>query len=246
MAVFISLLLFLLGASIASFASLLAQRMQSMPEGASIRQLVGGRSACDGCGKPLTARELVPVLGWILVRGRCDRCGHGVSPAYPIMEFATGAAAVALLFLNRGGASDLAGVEFILLLGVVAVWIEAATGRIQVGLMGLLLAGGLVLSPFEADPLNRVGAAALAGVVGLAIAWLTRRRYRLPMRASGLCAAAGAGWLGFGSVGLYLLVLCVLVDVSLAASRRVTSWAGPWIVAPTVVATLVLALWGGG
>ena len=246
MAVFISLLLFLLGASIASFAGLLAQRMQSMPEGASIRELVGGRSTCDGCGEPLTARELVPVLGWILVRGRCDRCGHGVSPAYPIMEFATGAAAVALLFLNRGGAGDLAAVEFILLLGVVAVWIEAATGRIQVGLMGLLLAGGLVLSPFEADPLNRVGAAALAGVVGLAIAWLTRRRYRLPMRASGLCAAAGAGWLGFGSVGLYLLVLCVLVDVSLAASRRVTSWAGPWIVAPTVVATLVLALWGGG
>lgn len=246
MAVFISLLLFLLGASIASFAGLLAQRMQSMPEGASIRQLVGGRSTCDGCGKPLTARELVPVLGWILVRGRCDKCGHRVSPAYPIIEFATGAAAVALLFLNKGGASDLAALEFILLLGVVAVWIEAATGRIQVGLMGLLLAGGLAVSPFETDPLNRMGAAALAGALCFVIAGLTRRRYRLPMLASGLCAAAGAGWLGFGAVGLYLFVLCVLVDVSLAASRRVASWAGPWIVAPTVVATLVLALWGGG
>lgn len=47
-------------------------------------------SRCRSCGKPVRWRENVPVLGYLLVRGRCAGCGARVSPQYPLAEAATG------------------------------------------------------------------------------------------------------------------------------------------------------------
>lgn len=47
-------------------------------------------SRCRSCGKPLRWRENVPVLGYLLVRGRCAGCGARVSPQYPLAELAAG------------------------------------------------------------------------------------------------------------------------------------------------------------
>src|SRR5262249_62031176 len=43
-----------------------------LPEG---RPVIWGRSACKACGGTLAARDLVPLLSWLLLRGRCRRCG---------------------------------------------------------------------------------------------------------------------------------------------------------------------------
>jgi len=59
------------------------------------RQFLWGRSVCERCGAPLTAIDLVPVLSWIALRGRCRRCGAKLSEFYPLVELA--ALAVALL-----------------------------------------------------------------------------------------------------------------------------------------------------
>ncbi|GIN71081.1 type 4 prepilin-like proteins leader peptide-processing enzyme [Bacillus sp. J14TS2] len=58
------------------------------------QSIVKPPSACPGCGKTLTVFELIPVLSFLLQRGKCKQCKQPISPFYPIMELAT-----ALLFV---------------------------------------------------------------------------------------------------------------------------------------------------
>jgi len=50
------------------------------------------RSFCDSCGKTLGLIDLVPVLGWLLARGRSRCCGEKVSVVYPLVELGVGLA----------------------------------------------------------------------------------------------------------------------------------------------------------
>jgi leader peptidase (prepilin peptidase)/N-methyltransferase len=54
------------------------------------------RSRCPSCGHAIRASENVPVLGWLLLRGRCSACRAPISWRYPLVELATGAAFAAL------------------------------------------------------------------------------------------------------------------------------------------------------
>lgn len=121
MAVFISLLLFLFGASVASFAGLAVHRLRARPPGRSAWAALSGRSHCDGCGAQLTALELVPVLGWLLVHGRCARCGYRVPAIYPVSEALAGGGLVAILLVGGPATLTVALPAFVLLvvLGVV-------------------------------------------------------------------------------------------------------------------------------
>jgi leader peptidase (prepilin peptidase) / N-methyltransferase len=74
---------------VGSFLGLLITRI---PEG---RQILWGRSCCDRCGTPLGPFDLVPLLSWAFLRGRCRHCGATLSSFYPLIEIA--ALAVALL-----------------------------------------------------------------------------------------------------------------------------------------------------
>src|SRR5262245_61926208 len=56
--------------------------------------LVLGRSRCDSCGATLAAQELVPILSWLVLRGRCRRCARPIGLFYPVIELAAVAIAV--------------------------------------------------------------------------------------------------------------------------------------------------------
>ncbi len=56
------------------------------------------RSYCPHCEARLTARDNVPVLSYVLLRGKCRHCGEPISPRYPLVELATG-----VLFFLVGG-----------------------------------------------------------------------------------------------------------------------------------------------
>lgn len=73
-----------LGACIGSFLNVVVWRM---PRGLSI---VLPASACPGCGHGLAANDNLPVIGWILLRGRCRYCNMAISPEYPAVEAYTG------------------------------------------------------------------------------------------------------------------------------------------------------------
>ncbi len=70
----------LFGLAIGSFLNVVVWRL---PRGES---LSSPPSACPKCGHAIRARDNVPVLGWLLLRGKCRDCGEPISPRYPIVE----------------------------------------------------------------------------------------------------------------------------------------------------------------
>lgn len=86
-----------IGLAVGSFLNVVIHRV---PAGLSV---VRPASACPGCGTEIRARDNIPVLSWILLRGRCRNCGTGISLRYPLVEAGTGLAfvAVAVYFLPR-------------------------------------------------------------------------------------------------------------------------------------------------
>jgi len=85
---FILVFIFVAGLSFGSFLNVIVYRL---PKNLSI---TGPPSRCPECSRRLGFLELVPVLGYIYLRGRCRQCRAKISPRYPLVEFFTG-----LLFL---------------------------------------------------------------------------------------------------------------------------------------------------
>jgi leader peptidase (prepilin peptidase) / N-methyltransferase len=65
------------------------------------RSVVRPASACMSCGHELAWHDNVPVVSWLLLRGRCRSCGERISPLYPAVELAT-AGLVAACFVAFG------------------------------------------------------------------------------------------------------------------------------------------------
>jgi len=79
-----ALVAFLLGLIMGSFANVVGYRV---PRGESVVQ---PRSRCPSCLHPLSGRELVPVLSWVLLGGRCRACGTLIALRYPTVELIGG------------------------------------------------------------------------------------------------------------------------------------------------------------
>lgn len=71
-----------LGASIGSFLNVCIARL---PEDRSLWP----RSACPRCGTQLRPLEIIPIVSWVIQRGRCRHCGGPISPRYPLIELLT-------------------------------------------------------------------------------------------------------------------------------------------------------------
>jgi prepilin signal peptidase PulO-like enzyme (type II secretory pathway) len=98
----ITLLLFGLGLILGSFVNALVWRLHEQldkdgePKKLSKAKkerlsILKGRSACTHCGHVLGAKDLVPVLSWLSLRGKCRYCKKSISAQYPIIELITGA-----------------------------------------------------------------------------------------------------------------------------------------------------------
>ena len=89
-----------LGALIGSFLNVVIHRVPRR------ESLVRPRSRCPECAAPIAPYDNVPVLSWLLLRGRCRGCGERISPRYPLVELLT-ALAFAAVVLVRGFDEDL-------------------------------------------------------------------------------------------------------------------------------------------
>jgi leader peptidase (prepilin peptidase)/N-methyltransferase len=74
---------------VGSFAGTAAVRL------AAGQSFVRGRSACPACGYRLRPRDLVPLVSWSALRGRCRACGAPISLLYPVSEIAALSVALA-------------------------------------------------------------------------------------------------------------------------------------------------------
>src|SRR5215207_1640627 len=94
-------LAFVLGLVIGSFLNVVAYRL---PRGES---LAHPPSRCPNCGAPVRPYDNIPVVSWLVLRGRCRQCGHPISPRYPLVELATGVLFAAVV-LAKDDAVDIA------------------------------------------------------------------------------------------------------------------------------------------
>lgn len=87
----IQIMFLLFGAAIGSFLSVTIYRIEKKKKG-----IILGRSACPNCKKTLNAIDMVPVLNYIYLRGKCRHCKKSISPHYFFLELST----ALLLLLN--------------------------------------------------------------------------------------------------------------------------------------------------
>ena len=85
-------ILFVYGLIIGSFLNALIWRIKQR------RSIIKGRSMCPNCKHKLVALDLIPVISWMLLRGKCRYCQKAISYQYPIIELLT-AILFALSFL---------------------------------------------------------------------------------------------------------------------------------------------------
>ena len=214
-----AVLLGVLGLVFGSFIATLAIRW---PEGRAISR---GRSECDSCGRGLRAGELVPVMSYVLQRGRCRGCGAPIRMGHVLTELVGGAIGVAAAIASPDPAGA-AGAAFgwllltLAALDVAALWLPNA-------LTGLLAAAGLAgLDP----PLD---ARLIGGVAGFGVLWLVAWGYKRLRGRQGLGGGdpklfGGIGlWLGWQALPLVLLAACLIglagVLGLMLGGRRVTA-----------------------
>jgi leader peptidase (prepilin peptidase) / N-methyltransferase len=171
----LALAAFVAGAVIGSFLSVVAHRL---PRGEGF---VTGRSKCPSCGATIASYDNVPVLSWLLLRGRCRACGERISPRYPLVELATGLAFAAVVIVHQETADGLAtgpgaaGLAAGLIFVAVLATITLVDLDLRVIPNKVLIAGALVGAPLVliADPdsaQERAIAAVAAGGVLLLVA----------------------------------------------------------------------------
>ena len=169
------IVLFLLGASIGSFLNVCISRW---PADLSV---VTPRSRCPRCEKPIAWYDNIPVISWLVLRGKCRGCGLPISAQYPLIELATGAIWVAAVWWF--------GPTFTALR--VAICATILLGVLMTDLLHYVIPDGFTVSGFAF--------ALVASVVALVLG--ERWPFAGPWDAFlGACAAAGliaiVGWLG--------------------------------------------------
>ncbi|KMY63991.1 prepilin peptidase [Geobacillus stearothermophilus] len=136
-------LVFLCSLVFASFFNVVGLRV---PVGESI---IRPRSHCPACGRTLSARELIPVVSYVVQRGRCKGCGGLISPLYPVMELATAALfTAAAIWIGWGGKLIVAWtlISLLAILVVSDLRYMLIPDRVLLAFAGLFLIERLVIS----------------------------------------------------------------------------------------------------
>ncbi len=84
----IELIMFAIGASVFSFLNVVIYRLPRKIT------FTNDKSRCTTCGHELSYKDMIPVLSWIMLKGRCRYCNNKVSPRYMIVETIGGISAV--------------------------------------------------------------------------------------------------------------------------------------------------------
>jgi leader peptidase (prepilin peptidase) / N-methyltransferase len=104
-----------LGATIGSFLNVIAYRLPRH------ESLVYPSSRCPGCETAIKPYDNVPVVGWLLLRGRCRSCREPISPRYPIIEALTAALAVTVVLTKHSADEIVLGLVLIAVLVPIAL-----------------------------------------------------------------------------------------------------------------------------
>ncbi len=236
----------LLGLLIGSFLNVVVHRV---PRGESV---VRPPSACPSCGNQIRPRDNVPVLGWLLLRGKCRDCGEPISARYPLVEAGT-AVLFAVMALRFGYDWVLPAYLYLAAVGLALALIDLDCKRLPNALtlpsypVAAVLLGAAALLEQRQRRLVRAmagGAAMYAVYFGLAFAYPAGMGFG-DVKLAGVLGMYTA-WLGWGAwaVGLFLgFALGGVFGIALIAvkrgGRKTAVPFGPFMLLGVLIAVLV-------
>ena len=243
-----ALLAGLLGLAFGSFANVVIHRV---PRGES---LVRPGSRCPACGVPVAWYDNLPVLGWLLLRGRCRACRAPISWSYPAVELAMGGLwfllTLRLVATGLGWAvpAYLALAFICLVLAVIDASTRLLPNRITYPAFPVLL-GLLLVASVGLGDLGRLArglaAAAAVGAFFLLLALISPRGMGLGDVKLAPTLGLAMGWLSWGTVavgvfaGFLLGGLAGLAAIAvLGLTRKSLLPFGPWLVTGALLGVL--------
>ncbi|MEV6927743.1 prepilin peptidase [Dactylosporangium sp. NPDC051485] len=250
-----------LGLAVGSFLNVVIHRL---PRGES---LLRPASHCPQCTAPVRPWHNVPVLGWLLLRGRCADCAAPIGVRYPLVELGTAllfVAVAARIAAPSSGHRYTTGGDWLSNAALVNLpaWLYLAAIAVALALIDLdvlRLPDAIVLPSYVVAPLlllpgvivERDWPAALRGVLAMAALWTLYFLLSLYRGGMGpgdvkLAGVLGLylGWLGWPSVAIGTLAAFVLggtVGVVLLATRR-AGRRTPLPFGPSMLAGALIAL----
>ena len=214
--------------------------------------LVVPRSACPQCGRGIRAWENIPVLSWLLLRGKCAGCGTRIALKYPLVEILAGAGG-AYAAWHFGATATALGAALFIWFTIALAFIDQETGLLPDNLTLPLVWLGLLLNLGNA--FTSVQEAVVGAAAGYLALWLVYQAYKFATGKEGMGygdfkmnAAVGA-FLGWKMLPLVIL-LSSLVGLVFGALQMFAArgrWDGgfrfhfgPYI----AVAGIVAMFWG--
>lgn len=188
--------------------------------------LLGPRSRCPHCGHVIGALENIPIVSFLLLRGRCKGCGKPISVRYPLIEALTG-----LLFgyaaWRFGFTPALGGALLFIAAAISLSFIDADTQLLPDDITLPLIWAGLL---FNLDGIfTTLQNAVIGAVAGYVSLWLVYWAFKLATGKEGmgygdfkLLAALGAwlGWTMLPAIILLSSVVGAIVGISLMVAAR--------------------------
>jgi len=247
-----ALALGIFGSLIGSFLNVVVYRV---PAGLSV---VSPPSACPRCGQPIKGYDNIPLLSWLVLRGKCRNCSEPISARYPLVELGTGLAfaAVAVWFaLTRWQATDSAHLSasilelvaflYLAAISVTLTLIDLDTHKLPNSIVlpsylvgGVLLGAASVITHDWVQLVTMLAGAAALFVLYFAIALISPRGMGFgDVKLAGVLglylAHLGIAQLVVGAFAAFLLG--GLFAIVLLALRRVARTSGipfgPWMLA---------------
>jgi leader peptidase (prepilin peptidase)/N-methyltransferase len=208
------------------------------------------RSRCPKCGHRISALENLPILSWIVLRGKCKGCAAPISVRYPLIEATTG---LLFAFAAWHFGFTLAGLGALVLIGglIALTSIDFDTQLLPDDITLPMLWIGLTLNMFNAY--TDLKSAVIGAMVGYLILWSVYWAFKLATGKEGmgygdfkLLAALGA-WLGWQMLPLTILlssfvgaVVGIALMVFARQGRNVPIPFGPYL----AVAGAIALVWG--
>jgi leader peptidase (prepilin peptidase) / N-methyltransferase len=226
----------------AQCAEEMASPAPELPEGAF--NLVVPRSRCPKCNRMIRASENIPLLSWLLLRGRCAGCSTRISPRYPSVELLTGLMFAATAWLLPWPHQALAGIGLTGAL-IALTFIDIDEQLLPDGITLPLLWAGLLFNLAAGEhAFVGIEQAVIGAVGGYLSLWLVYQGFKLATGKEGmgygdfkLLAAIGA-WLGWQMLPLVILLSAVVGAVfgiamilALGRDRQLPIPFGPYLAA---------------
>ena len=206
------------------------------------------RSACPQCKAPIKAWQNIPVVSWLLLRGRCASCKTKISARYPLVELATGVLSAWVAWHFGFGVSAACGLLItwcLIALTGIDIDHQLLPDNITLPLMWAALLAAVVWGPLAASSLPVSPREAIVGAAaGYVSLWLVFHTFKLVTGKEGmgygdfkLFAALGA-WLGWKMLPLIIVlsaatgaILGILMIAVQGRDRRAPMPFGPYLAA---------------